>query len=103
MPGLIFGLPFALFLQYLAEKERKKALAGSKVKISANDVVASYKILCAFVIFPLQSMITTAVFYILISRFFTSDPLHQGLLTLGFFLLWPAYAYSIIFENFNYC
>ena len=57
MPGLIFGLPFALFLQFLSERERKKALAGSKVKISANDVVASYKILCAFVIFPLQSMI----------------------------------------------
>lgn len=96
MPGVILGGPFALFLQYLSEKERKKALAGSKVKISANDVVASYKIVCAFVIFPIQSMLFTVGFYFLIGAFVTSNLKYQILITLGFFLIWPLYAYSTI-------
>lgn len=96
MPGVVLGGPFALFLQYLAEKERKKALAGSKVKISANDVVASYKIVCAFIVFPIQSMIFTVGFYFLIAAFVTSDIKYQALITLGFFLIWPIYAYSTI-------
>jgi hypothetical protein len=93
--------PFGLLLQYLSEKERLKALAGSKVKITANDVVASHKIICAFIVFPMQSLIYTTAFYLLIVAFVTSTPKYQALLTIGFFLIWPIYAYC---KNFTfYC
>ena len=100
LPGVLLGGPFALLLQYLSEKERVKALAGSKVKISANDVVASYKIVCAFVVFPIMSMIYTTGFYLLMAAFVSSNGRYQALLTFGFFLLWPIYAYSNFFFFF---
>ena len=100
LPGVLLGGPFALLLQYLSEKERVKALAGSKVKISANDVVASYKIVCAFVVFPIMSMIYTTGFYLLMAAFVTSNVRNQVLLTFGFFLLWPIYAYSKFLSGF---
>lgn len=46
-------VPLGLILRYLSEKERKKALASSKVKILGKDVVASYKIISAAVIVPI--------------------------------------------------
>ena len=91
---MVFSGPIALLLQYLAENERRKALAGSKVKIAANDVVASYKILCAFVILPIHALFFTTGFYFIISGFLTSFPKYQALLTLAFFLIWPIYAFS---------
>ena len=95
LPGVLLGGPFALLLQYLSEKERVKALAGSKVKISANDVVASYKIVCAFVVFPIMSMIYTTGFYLLMAAFVSSNGRYQVLLTVGFFLLWPIYSQKL--------
>jgi len=45
--------PLILISLYLTEKERKKALKSSSVKVAAMDVVASYKILCGMVCFLL--------------------------------------------------
>jgi glycerol-3-phosphate O-acyltransferase / dihydroxyacetone phosphate acyltransferase len=64
LPGIVLTGPFIMVLEYLAEIERKKALAGSKVKISGKDVVASYKIMISTVIFPLSSLIFTTAFFL---------------------------------------
>eukprot|EP00735_Rhodelphis_limneticus_P011225 TRINITY_DN4297_c0_g1::TRINITY_DN4297_c0_g1_i1::g.7943::m.7943 TRINITY_DN4297_c0_g1::TRINITY_DN4297_c0_g1_i1::g.7943 ORF type:complete len:661 (-),score=124.27,sp/Q9P7P0/YOL4_SCHPO/33.22/2e-84,Acyltransferase/PF01553.16/3.5e-14 TRINITY_DN4297_c0_g1_i1:59-2041(-) len=52
IPGAILGAPIALFANQQAEKERKKALAASTVKISARDVVASYRLMVAVMLTP---------------------------------------------------
>lgn len=62
-------LPISICLNILAERERKKALAGSKVKISGKDVVASYKILASIIIVPLSILIYTILFYFSLSHY----------------------------------
>lgn len=55
-PGYLLLGPVTSLIDYLTEKERLKALAGSKVKIKASDVVASYQILLSSVLFPLTTL-----------------------------------------------
>ena len=62
---MIVTYPLGLLIRYLGEKERKrvlylhdqsknfKALAGSEVKILGKDVVASHKVVCALIFFPI--------------------------------------------------
>ena len=94
IPGLIISAPFALALSYLGEKERRKALAGSKVKILGKDVVASYKIICAVGMFPIYAFLFAFLYYLLIRKYITPNYFYQFLLTISFFFLWPLYAYS---------
>ena len=44
--------PLATIVAFYAEKERKKALAGSDVKIKATDVMASVKVVSSLVLYP---------------------------------------------------
>mmetsp|Transcript_16131 Transcript_16131/g.50709 ORF Transcript_16131/g.50709 Transcript_16131/m.50709 type:complete len:576 (+) Transcript_16131:92-1819(+) len=57
LPAMLLWLPVALATTLLAEKERRKALAGSSVKVKATDVVASYKILVALVLLPVYNLL----------------------------------------------
>lgn len=50
---MLYLLPFRMFLQNFAENKRKEALKKSKVKIRANDVVASWKMLLGLATIPL--------------------------------------------------
>lgn len=68
LPGFFMSFPIALLLNYLGEKERKKALANSKVKLSGKDVVASFKILSAMIVVPFAVIVYTAMFYILLGK-----------------------------------
>lgn len=52
-PGLVMMAPVATGIAIYAEKERKKALAGSDVKIKGTDVMASIKVLLSLIFFPL--------------------------------------------------
>jgi len=61
LPAMLLSIPVGLMTALLAEKERKKALAGSTVKVKAVDVVASYKILVALVIVPLYNLLLAIV------------------------------------------
>lgn len=45
LPGLVLFLPVFLFAKIISKKKAKQALAKSLVKIKANDVVATWKIL----------------------------------------------------------
>ena len=51
-PGLVLSMPVIIGLRMLGEKERKKALKSSTVKILGKDVVSSYKIMSALVVIP---------------------------------------------------
>ena len=53
IPSLILNAPVGLVARVLAAKERKKALAGSVVKITARDVMLSHKIIISIVMVPL--------------------------------------------------
>ena len=55
MPALLIGLPWILAFQLAklyAERERRRALRKSKVKIKGKDVIATYKVLIALVLTP---------------------------------------------------
>ena len=93
-----------MLISYLGEKERKKALSTSKVKVLGKDVVASHKIICAVGMFPFYAFLFAFLYYILIKQYVTQNTFYQFLLTISFFFLWPLYAYSIAsFWNFIKC
>ena len=52
LPGIILMIPLGLFVAYFAEKERRKALASSDVKVKAVDVMGSVKIVATLVLYP---------------------------------------------------
>eukprot|EP00736_Rhodelphis_marinus_P008280 Rmarinus@m.27315 len=63
LPGAIIASPVALVSQYLAEKERVKALSSSTVKVDAKDVVASYRLIVGVAISPIVFVIYSIVTY----------------------------------------
>lgn len=100
MPGLVLTGPLAYICKYFGEVERKKALAGSSVKIEGFDVVASYKIICAFILFPLASLGITSAFY-LWTKYMMFQPIYQKLMSATFFFLWPVYMSSRIIKYYE--
>jgi glycerol-3-phosphate O-acyltransferase/dihydroxyacetone phosphate acyltransferase len=52
LPGILMLIPLALFVSYFAEKERRKALASSDVKVKGVDVMASFKVAATLVLYP---------------------------------------------------
>jgi len=61
LPGLVLNLPVGAAARTLALRHAKQALAGSNVKISGRDVIASYKILVTMVLWPLTHLFYTAI------------------------------------------
>jgi len=94
-----------------AEAERKKALAGSSVKIHGYDVLASYKIVYGTVIFSMISVFlgffTCIYSYCTLYIDYFSSILYALYSVVVFSVLWPIYMYlSIIlsdraFRNFR--
>jgi glycerol-3-phosphate O-acyltransferase/dihydroxyacetone phosphate acyltransferase len=94
-----------------AEKERKKALAASSVKIHGYDVLASYKIVYGTVIFSTISvflgLFTFIYSFCTLYLDYFSSVLSAIYSIIAFSVLWPVYMYlSIIlsdraFRNFR--
>jgi len=63
LPGLFMLGPMATVVALYAERERKKALAGSDVKIKATDVMASVKVLSSIIFYPFYCGFFTFIFY----------------------------------------
>jgi len=97
LPGLLLNGPLGLLIKFLGEKERKKALAGSSVKIKGTDVVASFKVMSSFVIFPVASLIYTLIFRLVLYYSFGVKGTALNLTTLLFILFWPLYSYGKFF------
>jgi len=56
IPAILLGMPFVLSYQvgrWYSQRERRKQLKSSKVKITARDVVATYKVLIALILTPI--------------------------------------------------
>ena len=99
LPGYMMSFPIAVILDSLSERERKKALASSKVKLSGKDVVASYKVLASLIVVPIAVFMYSALFYIAIKKynFFNTD--RHFLYSLVFLFSWPFYITFMIRSN----
>lgn len=68
LPGYLMTIPISMLLNTYTERERVKALANSKVKLSGKDVIASYKILASILVVPFAIGIYTILFNIAIKK-----------------------------------
>ncbi len=73
LPGLIYMLPFKVYIEKIAESKRREALAKSNVKVIGNDVVSSWKTLAGCAIAHVYLAITNLVFYIWYSQRFAGN------------------------------
>lgn len=55
-------MPLSLYISFYAENERVKALKGSTVKIKANDVLSSIKVVAYISTFPVYLSFFTFIF-----------------------------------------
>jgi len=62
LPGNIMTFPLSSAINFYTEQERIKALKGSSVKIKANDVRSSIKIVAYLSTFPIYLCIFTLIF-----------------------------------------
>ena len=93
LPGLTMLLPLGLIVAYFAEAERRKALAGSEVKVKAVDVMASVKVAACLVLYPFQCVCFTLIFYQILCRHYLE--LSHSLsfeLSIVFAVLYPLYS-----------
>jgi glycerol-3-phosphate O-acyltransferase/dihydroxyacetone phosphate acyltransferase len=95
IPGLAITSVFGLAIQYKVEKDRKTALANSRVKKLAKDVVASHKIIYSMILAPVLTGLV-AVSVLLIMAWYGHgmwDCLLTGLIA---FVVWPWYFYFCV-------
>eukprot|EP00924_Labyrinthula_sp_SR-Ha-C_P003172 augustus_masked-scaffold_15-processed-gene-1.43-mRNA-1 protein AED:0.21 eAED:0.22 QI:0/-1/0/1/-1/1/1/0/661 len=106
LPGLILSSPYLILLNRKVNREVKKALAKSKVKINASDVAASYKVITTAAYLPTAMFLETVVALLLCfflynnaatsvasvapEGFFLENIFWIGALLL-FFILFPVY------------
>ena len=62
LPGDIMVFPLSAAISYYTEQERIKALKGSKVKVKANDVRSSVKIVAYISTYPIYLCLFTLLF-----------------------------------------
>ena len=95
LPGILMNGPLALILRVYSERERRKAVAGSKVKVLGKDVVASYKVLASAIVVPTSILLYTVLFYFSIRKRHFARGLRSKVFTLLFLVLWPIYVSCI--------
>jgi glycerol-3-phosphate O-acyltransferase/dihydroxyacetone phosphate acyltransferase len=70
IPGAALNAPLGLISRFMAKREAKRALQKSEVKVKAQDVLASYKVLVAVFLVPVawfMYVFTFAVWFGLVS------------------------------------
>jgi len=72
VPSLFLNAPVGLICRILAEKHRKKSLAGSKVKITGRDVMLSKKITLSIVLVPTLWVVYAVALYFLTGLAFST-------------------------------
>jgi glycerol-3-phosphate O-acyltransferase/dihydroxyacetone phosphate acyltransferase len=88
IPAIFLNLPVGLIARLYAERRRKKALANSKVKITAEDVLMTEKILICIVLVP-----TFWIMYAILLCVFTD--MDSQSIALAFFCM-PLFSYMSI-------
>lgn len=89
LPGDIMTLPLSTAIAFYSERERIKALKASTVKIKANDVLSSIKILAYISSLPVYVMFFTFVFYRMMRFYFEFSRFYSYYYSLTFFILFP--------------
>ena len=64
-PGLLLASPLLVLTDAISRHKAKVALAGSRVKLRGNDVLATWKVLCGMILIPALHLTYTAVVYAL--------------------------------------
>lgn len=88
IPGLLMIMPLGMIIAYFAEKERRKALASSSVKVRGVDVMASIKVGSSILLYPVYCFGFTSGFYILCANYLKlsrSSCIHWTILFVIFF------------------
>jgi glycerol-3-phosphate O-acyltransferase/dihydroxyacetone phosphate acyltransferase len=62
LPGNIMCFPLTMAISFYSEAERIKALKGSTVKVKANDVLSSVKIIAYLATYPIYLMLFIFLF-----------------------------------------
>lgn len=86
LPGNIMILPLSTAISFYAERERIKALKGSDVKVKANDVLSSIKILAYLSTFPIYLTLFTFMFYFMLRYYAVESKTYY---TVIFFVIFP--------------
>ena len=89
LPGNIMCFPLTTAISFYSEAERIKALKGSNVKIKANDVLSSIKIIAYVATYPLYLMLFTFLFNRTLRWYFMVDRLLAYTYSTIFFFLFP--------------
>lgn len=92
LPGNIITFPLSAAISYYTEQERIKALKSSTVKIKANDVRSSIKILAYMTTYPFYVFIFTVIFNRLLRWYYQYSWYQAYSYTLLFFILYPVFS-----------
>ena len=82
-------IPLSGSIAFYAEKERIKALSSSKVKIKANDVISSIKVLAYISTYPIYVIFFTYVFNRTLRWYYVLERADCYYYTFIFFVLFP--------------
>lgn len=83
--------PLASIVALYAERERKKALAGSDVKVKGTDVMASVKAVSSLVFYPFYCGLFTLIFYWICRNYLELSKTKSFEFSFVFVLLFPLY------------
>ena len=88
--------PTTTLIAYQAEKERKRCLKNSEIKVRGTDVVGSYKILLSMIYFPITTGLHTAILYKCLRKFTEYSKEKCWKICLLVPLLMPLYAFLLV-------
>ena len=92
LPGNIISFPLSTAIAYYTENERIKALKSSSVKIRANDVRASIKILAYMSTYPMYVIFFTIAFNRLLRWYYEISRADTYIYSFYFFILYPIFS-----------
>jgi len=93
LPGTILATPFFILAKQVSAAKAKEALAKSSVKLEANDVLATWKIMIGMVVVPSMHIAYTAAVYYMVD--------YKWAVVYFFFMPFVSAASILAFENFK--
>jgi hypothetical protein len=89
LPGDIMVFPLSAAISYYTEQERIKALKGSKVKVRANDVRSSIKIIAYISTYPVYLCMFTLLFNRILIYQYAMESIPAAFYSWVFFWVFP--------------
>lgn len=92
LPGNLISFPLSTAISFYAEQERIKALRASNVKVKANDVLSSVKILAYISSYPIYYLLFTFVLRLFLRHYFYMSREEANANTSWFMVLYPIFS-----------